>query len=248
MFRQIATAATFVIAALPAAAQCIGDSYLDRLTEAQQAELTAAGADLPYAEGRIWTATKGADTVTIVGTMHIYDPRLDTIANSVTEPITTADLLLVEATDEDEAALQRLIAEEPERLFIVDGPTLPDLLEEDTWTMLSQAATERGVPGFMAAKMQPWYLSLLLAIPTCAMADLTAGAPGLDKMLMNLAAASDVPVKSVEPYTTLFDIFGDEPVSEQIDMLRVNLMVPDLQQEMFVAMLGRFFAEDVGSL
>ncbi len=31
-------------------------------------------------------------------------------------------------------------------------------------------------------------------------------------------------------------------------MLRVNLLAPDIQQQMFVAMLDRYFAEDVGRL
>ncbi|MEM8538474.1 MAG: TraB/GumN family protein, partial [Pseudomonadota bacterium] len=231
-----------------ASAQCVGDSYLDGLTDAQQTALATTIADMPFSEGLIWSATKGEDTLTIVGTMHIYDPRLDAIAARVADQVANADLLLVEATDADEAALQTLITQEPDRLFITDGPTLPDLLDEDMWAMLSEAATDRGIPGFMAAQMQPWYLSLLLAIPTCAMADLTAGQPGLDKMIMEQADAAGVPIASVEPFTTLFEIFGDQPVDEQLDTLRVSLMEPDLQQEMFVAMLDRYFAEDIGQL
>ena len=115
--------------------------------------LDQAVADIPFPEGLIWTATKGADTITVVGTMHIFDPRLEAIRAKVKDNVTDADLVLVEATPEDEAALQELIVTDPGRLFIVDGPTLPEQLDPETWEMIAAAATERGIPGFMAAKM-----------------------------------------------------------------------------------------------
>ena len=244
------SAAVFVLAlmALPAAAACVGDSYLDRLSDTQRSDLSNAVSDMPYAEGLVWTATKGDDTITVIGTMHIYDQRLEELRAKLTPTITNADLVMLEATPEEEAQLQQLITTDPSRLFIVDGPTLPELLDEDTWQQIAQAATERGIPSFMAAKMQPWYLSLSLAIPSCAMSDMIAGVRGLDQMIIADAEAANVPMQAVEPFTTLFDIFQNDTIDEQVDMLRVNMLVPELQQQMFVAMLDRYFAEDVGRL
>ncbi|MDP5362384.1 MAG: TraB/GumN family protein [Paracoccaceae bacterium] len=237
-----------LLTGLPAAAQCVGDSYLDQLTDGQQAALEQAVQNMPFAEGLLWTATQGARTLTIIGTMHIYDPRLEEIRAKVSEPVTKADIILLEATPEEEAQLQDLLVTDPGRLFIVDGPTLPDLLDEATWTLIADAATQRGIPAFMAAKMQPWYLSLMLAIPSCAMSDMVAGASGLDHMISADATAAGVPLQALEPYTTLFDIFQSDSIAEQVDLLRVNLLAPDLQQKMFVAMLDRYFAEDIGRL
>lgn len=248
MFLRATATFLFGLLALPAAAACVGDSYLDRMTSAQQAELTASVADMPYAEGLVWTATKDATTLTVIGTMHIFDPRLEELRVKLAETVTTADLVLLEATPEDETKLQELLISEPNRLFIVDGPTLPELLDEETWQLIASAASERGIPSFMAAKMQPWYLSLTLAIPSCAMSDVLAGARGLDQMIIEDAQAAGVPMQAVEPYTTLFDIFKDDSFEEQIDMLRIGMLVPDLQEQMFVAMLDRYFAEDVGRL
>ncbi len=166
----------------------------------------------------------------------------------VADAVQTADLVMLEATPAEEAALQRLVVDQPELLFITDGPTLPELLDEETWALVADAATQRGVPGFMAAKMQPWYLSLTLAIPTCAIGDMMAGITGLDKMITDDALAAGVPLQAVEPVTTLFDLFDGQSIEEQVDMLRVNMLAPDLQQQMFVAMLDLYFAEEVGRL
>lgn len=248
MFLRSAAVSFLCLTALPAAAACVGESYLDVMSDAQRVELDTRAAALPYAEGLTWTATRGDDTLTVVGTMHIYDPRLENIRTKVGDAVRNADLVMLEATPAEEALLQELMVTDPGILFIVDGPTLPELLDEDTWQMLAAAATDRNIPSFMAAKMQPWYLSLILAIPPCAMTDMVNGVRGLDHMIISDAETAGVPMQAVEPHTTLFDLFKDEPMDEQIDMLRVNMLVPDLQQQMFVAMLDKYFAEDVGRL
>lgn len=248
MLRQFAAASLLVLTGLPAAAQCSGASYLDQLTPAQQSTLDDMVADIPYAQGLVWTATKEARTITVIGTMHIYDPRLEPIRARVAGQVAEAGVVLLEATAQEEAQLQNLIVTDPGQIFIVDGPTLPEMLDEETWALIADAATQRSIPAFMAAKMQPWYLSLMLAIPGCAMSDAIAGARGLDHMIQDDATAAGIPVQALEPYTTLFEIFQTAPIEEQVDLLRVNLLAPDIQQPMFVAMLDRYFAEDVGRL
>jgi uncharacterized protein YbaP (TraB family) len=96
--------------------------------------------------------------------------------------------------------------------------------------------------------MQPWYLSIMLSIPPCATQDMFNGALGLDHMIMEDAAAAGVPTQSVESMMTIFEIFKGDPIDEQINMLRINLLAPEIQQQMFVAMLDRYFAGDVATL
>ena len=248
MLGRTAAISFFTLASLPAFAACTGDSFLDVMTPAQAAQLSANVADMPYAKGLTWTATRGGDTLSIVGTMHIYDPRLEVIRADVADIIQNADLVMLEATPKEEAQLQELIVTDPSKLFIVEGPTLPERLNEDTWQQLAAAATERGIPGFMAAKMQPWYLSLMLAIPSCAMGDMAAGARGLDHMIIQDATAAGIPLQAVEPYTTLFELFDGATFEEQIDMLQASMLAPELQQQMFVAMLDKYFEGDIGRL
>lgn len=248
MIRPVLAAAALLLLASHAAAQCVGTSYLDTLSDDQRAQLDQATADLPYAEGLIWDATRDDKAITLVGTMHIYDPRLEPIFDMVADDVRAADVVLLEATPDDQRALEAMLVEDPGMFLITDGPTLPDLLEEDTWALLSSAASERGIPGFMAAQMQPWYLSLMLAIPPCAMMDLAMGIEGLDGMISDLAAENDVPMQALESFTTLFEMFQTGTMEEQVDMLRLSLVSPDTQQQMFVAMLDSYFSNDVGRL
>jgi len=203
---------------------------------------------LPFSEGTLWTATRDADTITVIGTMHIYDPRLEPIYEQISSEVAAADLVMLEATPKEEAELQELIVSDPDLLFITEGPTLPTLLDEETWGLIATAASDRGIPGFMAAKMQPWYLSLILSIPPCATQDMLAGDLGLDHMISEGAIEAGVPMQALEPMTTLFEVFQDSSFEEQIDMLMVNLSSPAIQQQMFVAMLDSYFAQDVGTL
>ena len=248
MFKRIATAALLSCLSLPAAALCTGGSYLDQLTAAQNAQLIEAVATIPFAEGVIWDARKGNDTIKVVGTMHIYDPRLESVFAAVADAVHNADLVLVEATPEDEAALQRLVTSDPSQIFLTSGPTLPELLDEETWQLLSEAASARQIPSFMAAKMQPWYLSIVLAVPPCAMTDMLAGNQGLDHMITGAAAETGVPMQALEDFRLLFSIFQDEPLEQQLEVLRMNLLMPDMQEAMFVAMLDAYFSQDIATL
>ena len=248
MFLRATTFALLSCLGLPAAAQCVGTSYADQLTPAQQAELSAATQTLPFSQGTLWTATRDDHTITVVGTMHIYDPRLEPIYAQIQDEVAAADLILLEATPAEEAELQELIVTDPDLLFITQGPTLPELLEADTWDLIADAARDRGIPGFMAAKMQPWYLSLILSIPPCATQDMLSGNLGLDHMISAGAQEAGVPMQALESVTTLFELFTGNPMDEQIDMLMVNLSSPEIQQQLFVSMLDSYFAQDVGAL
>ncbi|MBE0413644.1 TraB/GumN family protein [Yoonia sp.] len=240
--------ALFALVGFPAAAECTDTSYVDRLSPGQTSALAAAVADMPYAQGLIWRARKGDQIITLAGTMHVYDPRLEPIRDQLRPDVTTADLILLEATPAEERQLQDLMTTQPDVLFITDGPTLPELLDEPTWQLIADAVRDRNIPAFLAAKMQPWYLSMVLSIPACLSNDMMAGNLGLDAMIIEDAMAADVPMQALEPYTTLFDIFQNDPIDEQIAMLRVALGAPDLQDEIFVATLDSYFARDVGRL
>ncbi|MEL6681852.1 MAG: TraB/GumN family protein [Pseudomonadota bacterium] len=248
MFMRFAAATIGIFLGSSAMAECRGTSYLDQLSPAQRIELAANVADMPFSEGTLWSATRGKDAITVIGTMHIYDPRLNPLYDRISDKVATADLVMLEATPKEEAELQELIVTDPDLLFITEGPTLRTLLDDETWDLIARAATDRGIPGFMAAKMQPWYLSLVLSIPPCATQDMLAGDLGLDHMISEGADAAGVPMQALEPVTTLFELFQSSPFDEQIDMLMVNLTSPDIQQQMFVAMLDSYFAQEVGTL
>ncbi len=230
---------------LQAFALCDGPDYLQSLNAEDRARIDAIVADTPYSKGLFWQAQRDETTLSIIGTMHIYDPRLGPIATRMAPLVEAADLLLVEAGPEEEARMQDALSSDPGLIFIIDGPTLPEQLPEPAWQALVEAAAARQIPAFVAAKMQPWYLALTLAIPACTMPDLAAGARGLDHLLIGLATDADVPIAAVEPWDTLFTLMQDGSAAEQLEMLQLGLVPSDVQTALFVSMLNSYFAENV---
>ena len=238
----------FGLFATNAQALCSGADFSDRLTAEERIELAAAIDATPFPKGLVWQATQGDKQITLVGTVHVFDPRLELIFARVSDAISTADLVLLEATDKEEALIQAEIAANPDMIFITDGPTLPEQLSEETWNAVIEATRARAIPTFLAAKMKPWYLSLTLAFPPCAMQEIASGSPGLDHMISSEAIRVGTPQQALEPYSTLFDLLRDGTDEEQLDFLKLSLLAADLQSEMFVGMLNSYFAEDVAEI
>jgi len=228
-------------------AACIGVDVRPDLDAAQRAELDQRLADMPYPAGNHWTATKGGQTLRIVGTFHLDDPRLDPVAARLKPLIKQADRVMLEATDTEITALQKAVASRPELMFITSGPTLIDLLPPEEWDELAKAAAARGLPGFMVAKFQPWYLSIVLSTPPCMAAEMQNGPRGLDHRIMKMAQAEGIPTQALEAYDTLFTIFGQDPLEEQVEMLRLGLVPPDGAENAFETLKLQYFEEAHGA-
>lgn len=224
MFRTLSLVALLGLLAVPAAAQVCGtEDLIADLDPDVRARLDEMVAPHPYPTGTLFRAERGEDTVVVVGTIHIPDPRLAPIVEVVRPYLEDADLLILEATAEDEVAMQRLATEQPEMFFITEGPTLIDLLSEAEWDQITERLNAVGIPAFFAAKFQPWYLSMTLAIPPCAMTLLQSGQKGLDRQLEEIAKDRGVPLATLDDTEALLRIFADEPLEKQLDGLRITL-------------------------
>ena len=230
-----------VLFAAPVTATCVGQNLITALPSDQRAALQAAADAVPFAKGNLWQATKDGQTITLVGTYHLDDPRHASTITRLSGPMAAAKTLLVEAGPEEEAALKAHIARHPERLINATGPTLPEALTKADWLRLAKAMRARGVPPVFAAKMQPWYISSVLAIPPCQFADTTTGL-GLDRRLIAMAADRNVPVASLEPYDTIFGIFDSFSAKDQLTMLVQTLDAGAVGDDMAITISDSYFS------
>ena len=224
MLRILKYLAIATMAPLAAFAQSCGTTDLIAdLNAEDRARLDALVAPHVYPTGNLWRAEKDDKTVIVAGTLHIPDARLAPMVEAVRPHLEGADIFVLEATSEDEAALASLAASKPEFFFITDGPTLIDLLGPEDWSRVEERLAALGVPGFLGAKFQPWYMNLTLAIPPCALELIQSGEKGFDRQLEDIALASGVKLASLDDAEAVLSLFADEPIEDQLDGLRITL-------------------------
>ncbi len=244
MLRPLAIVCSIFALATPAFATCGGQDLRHTLNAQQQQELETAVANTPYANGNHWTATKGEKKIVLIGTIHIGDPRLRGPVERLKPIVQSAGMLLLEANDEDEADLKKRLSSDPS-MFMLQDQSLIDLMSNEDWQKLAKTAEEHDIPPFMAAKMQPWFLSLSLAVPPCMMSKLKQSAGGLDSQLNDIANEAQVPTQSLESTDTLFQIFKQEPMEEQIDFMMAGLMPRQSSQDALVTTFSAYYSENI---
>lgn len=228
-----------------AAASCAGTDLWPTLPEADRAAIEEAIDALAYPRGNFWRATRGDAVVHLVGTYHFDDPRNDAIVARLAPVIDAAATVVVEAGPEEQERLKSEMTRRPDRLFIVSGPTLPEQLEKADWQTLAAAMQARGIPAFMASKMQPWYVSMMLGVPPCAMAEMAEGVRGLDTRIIERATARQIPIRALEPYDTVFGLFDAMGPEAQLDMIRTTLAMGDQAEDYSATLTEAYFNEDV---
>ena len=165
----------------------------------------------------------GEDEVIVVGTLHTPDPRFAPVVEKLRPHIEAADILVLEATSEDMAGMQAMAATRPDLFFLTEGPTMIDLLTDEEWALVTSQLEAIGVPGFLASKFQPWYLSMTLAVPPCAMTMLINGDKGLDMQIEEIAVSSGLEVAALDDTDALMEMLAGDPVEEQLADFRIML-------------------------
>ena len=229
--------------ASPLSAQCVGENLLATMTPADRAELQTATNAVPYPQGNFWRASRGDQVITLIGTYHLDDPRHAATMTKMEPLIQAANTVLVEAGPHEEKALIAHMARDPSIMLITEGPTLLEMLPPADWDALTKALSARGVPSLLAAKFQPWYVNLMLAIPACTITSPQTGR-GLDGMVMAAAEKAGVPLRALEPYDTLFSLFDTMTTEEQLGMIKATLMMDSQSADFTVTLTEAYFAED----
>ncbi len=243
ILRAIAIAALVLLAApRPGLALCSGQDLIAALPAAERAALEARAESRPFSRGNLWRATRGDQVIDLAGTYHLPDPRHEALLARVLPLLDDAAILMVEAGPDEEARLKEELGRRPDFMLMVEGPTLPELLDEPDWQAVSAAMRLHGIPPFIASRLRPWYVAMMLGIPACALEGVKQGGQGLDHRLIAAARGRQVPVVALEPYDTLFNLFGTLPQEGELDMLRASLVMSERPEDMTVTLANAYFA------
>lgn len=228
MFRQCVGILSFALLPGLASAQVCGTTDLtETFTPEENAFLAAQIDGEAFSQGLLWQAEKDGSRVVVAGTLHIPDVRFDPIVESLTPEIQASDVLILEATRAVEAEMAQAAATNPEMFFLTSGPSLIDLLEPAEWEQVSAELATRGIPGVVAAKFQPWYASLIMALPICALSAMQAGETGLDRRLEVVAETAGIEVAGLEGIEAVLGAFSGESIDDQLEGLRITLSTQD---------------------
>lgn len=222
------------------AQECQGQDLVAALSPAKRAELERAVQAQPYPEGLLWQAKRGDTTFWLFGTFHIYDDEVLQLLGRVRPLIQLADVVYVEGTREDMDKMQSEMLSRPEFMFNYDNPTLPDILSEAEWQILSEAVRARGMPPILASKLAPWLVSVTISLPVCALRAQKAGLEGLDVHIMDYAKSSGKPLKALEPYDTLFSVFSEVSFEDQVKMVQSALPGLAIGEDGFATMRQQY--------
>lgn len=229
--------------ALPAAAQCVGENLLQTMQADKRAELEATIAANPYPTGNLWRADKEGSTIHLMGTMHLSDERFDAYLEPLWPIVQAADLVLLEATSDTMEQLKTEMLTDASLMFITDGPTLIDRLPTQDWDRLSHEMSARGIPSFLVSKMQPWYVSMMLSIPPCAMAGIAAQ-NGVDQRIIAFAETNNIPTRALEAYDVVFSLFGGDNAAQELDGIRMALIGANDGDAMFATLVDAYLSGD----
>lgn len=201
-------------------ADCSGPSDFDALPPETQSQLRAKADLAPHASGLLWRVERNGHRSYIIGTLHLPVPRLAAINTQVGELMLNTDQLLLELTLDAEKTFQAALTSDPSLFLITEGPSLIDRLGEEAWTKVAALLKSRGIPSFTAARYQPWFLGLTLAIPPCVTESIQKGELGLDRQLEQTARARDLPTGSLDTIDALIELFSSEPLDTQIAQMK----------------------------
>src|SRR5690606_8790033 len=101
-----------------------------------------------------------------------------------------AGTVVIETTDIlDQSKMLAALAARPELLMFTDGTTLFSLLSDEDRAAVETALAKRGIPPASVAKMKPWMIAAMVALPARELARKASGAPVLDALLADEAKA-----------------------------------------------------------
>lgn len=245
LFRLILLSALALGLGLAAArAECRGENLIDAMPEAERRALFDAADRVPHPRGNLWRATRGDQTLHLIGTYHLDDPRHAATLDRIAPLIDAAATVLVEAGPEEEAALLADLARDPSLMVQTEGPTLREALTDPEWQLLADAMRERGLPPFMVSKFRPWYVSMLLALPACGLDGMEAGRGGLDGMVIARAQEADIPLRALEDHDTVFRLFEAMPMQDQLAMIRSSLALEPISEDYAVTLADAYFQQE----
>jgi len=213
-------------------------------------ELQRDADKIPNRKGLLWKIDKeGVEPSFLFGTMHFSDPRVMTLSKAADEAYRSASTVVVETTDIlDPKFFLRVRLEQPELLLFTDGTTLKSHLPEQRREEIERKLAERGIVLDAVAKMKPWVLSSLLALPKCERERQGEGEKSLDEKLALDAQAEGRDVQGLESAEEQLTAMNRMPLDFHLRSLVATIDYGDAIEDAMETTTALYLGGEIGMI
>lgn len=171
-------------------------------------------------KGFFWKATKGHNTVYLLGSIHVGVPMMYPVNAEIRNAIRETDKLYVECNTNTEQGQADYLA----KAMYTDGTTLKDHISNDTYEELEKICNKYGMNIEVLNKLKPWLVASNIrgfyeydteSVETISYYSLL----GVDNYFMDIAEKSDIPIGELETVTGQLDIFDTMTPQQQEEYL-----------------------------
>ena len=222
---------------------CNGDNLLATLKVEDPGTYERIAAEARATEngsGLLWKIEKeGLAPSYLFGTMHVTDPRVTTLPEAARQVFDKSDTVVIETTEVlDQSKMMSVFVERPDLMMFMDGTTLDSLLTPADREIVDKALKVRGIPPASVAKMKPWIISAMVALPACELERKAAGAPVLDVKLAEDAKATGKALEGLETAADQLAAMASLPmdfhVKGLVETLKLGSRMDDVVETMIV--------------
>lgn len=247
----LATLALAVSQARAKEAACAGEDMMAKMQRddpAAVAAIRAEAAGVENGRGVLWRIDReGVAPSFLFGTMHMSDPRVVALDARARAAFDAASTVVIETTEVlDQARMMAAMLANPELTMFTDGTTLISLVPEAERAEFEAALAARGIPPASVAKMKPWMIAAMVALPACEAARKAAGAPVLDLRLAGEAQAAGKALGGLETIADQLGAMASLPLEFHIRGLIDTLKLGDRVDDVVETMIVLYLEEETG--
>jgi uncharacterized protein YbaP (TraB family) len=230
---------------------CSGRNVLADLKQndpARYAQAVKEADAVPNGKGIFWKIEKaGVKPSWLLGSMHVTDPRVLTLPPRTQAAHDAADTIVIESDEIlDEKKASAALLMQPELTMFTDGTTIEKLLSHDDYVRLEEGLKQRGIPLAAVARMRPWMISSVVALPGCEMARKAKGVQFLDQKIATDAIASGKQVKGLETLSEQLQAMAELPTEFHLKSLIETLALGSKMNDVVETMTDLYLSGDIG--
>lgn len=254
--RALATAAVLALVAAPASAapapKCGGRDMLAEMQRDEpqiHARIMAAAKATENTEAVLWRieGRDGAPPSHLLGTVHVTDPRITTLAPAAKTALAQAKTVVLEVADLSPSATAEAITRAAPLILYADGRRLDTQLSPAEFATVKAKLAAAGMPGELGGLFKPWIVYMILSVSDCERQKVQGGDLVLDMRIAEDARARGVPVVGLETIDEQLAAMASVPDEQQLEVLKATLKYAPRTDDLMETVLQFYLQRRMGA-